>query len=307
MNIPFVREYSSFMNNTEQYQTLYQNQDFETLVDVTSSLRDLNMIRYHVIGLLGIGANAQVLVVLRNKLPILKPALHVFLKIHREILKQDPELEDHETLLEAYESLPYLNQEVEELIDELKRLHRRGSFKKPVDFLVTLNQAFDEENEALLLDLIPQIQPIHLYQVREKVKAHLQKDGSQQIKGLLMLMLIDYKFDEVIALKKGQQLLQFNPIDAINPFLNGVLKEAQEQLSRRIKDPSLLQVAQSLLSSYVLRMVPYEVDIEYYFQTALVALARDYLKLPPEHDDYSETEKETIAKKRHHLETILKL
>jgi hypothetical protein len=295
------------MNNTHDFQTLYQQQDFETLVEVTASLRDLNMVRYHVIGLLGLGANAQVLTVLRNKLSLIQPALNVFLKIHREILKQDSQLEAHDELLQAYDTLPYLNQEVEELVDELKRLYRRGDSKKPVDFLVTLKQALEQENEALLFDLIPQIQPIHLYQVREQVKAFLQQDGSQQLKGLLMLMLIDYKFDEVIALKKGKNLLQFNPIDAVNPFLDGTLNEAQEQLSRRVKDPSLLQVAQSLLSSYVLRMVPYEVDIEYYFLTALVSLARDYLQLPSEQEDFSESEKETLAKKRHHLETILKL
>lgn len=295
------------MKQTHDFQTLYQNQDFETLVDVTSRLEDLNMIRYHVIGLLGIGENARVLSVLKSKLMIIKPALSIFLKIHREVLKQNPELEQHELLLEAYEGLPYLNQEVEELLDELRRLFRRGPSKKPFDFLASLHQAFDHQNEALLLDLIPQIQPIHLYQVREKVKHFLQEDGSQQIKGLLMLMLIDYKFDEIIAIKKGKNVLQFNPIDAVNPFLNGTLQDAKEQLKHHIKDPSLLQIAQSLLASYVLRMVPYEVDIEYYFLKALVSLAREYLKLPLENDDFSESEHDLIAKKRHHLETILKL
>ncbi len=289
------------------YAKLYQNQDFATLVEVTASLHDLNTIRYHLIGLLGLGAHARVLAVMANTLTLLTQSLPTFLKIHREIVKNDRHLEGHERLISAYEDLPYINQESEELIAEIRRLYYRGKEAKPFDYLATLEKALKEKKEALLLDLIPQMKPIHAYQLRELIKETLRGDASQPVKGFLMLMLIDFKFDEVIALKKGLQLLQFNPIDAVNPFMDGTVENAKEELKKRIKDPSLFQVASSLMSAYVLRMVPYELDFEYYFYTALIQTAQTYLQLPINDDDFSESEKGIIAKKRHHLETILKL
>ena len=67
-------------------QTLYEHQDYETLVKRTASLTDLNMIRYHIIGLLGLGANQMVLRVMLAKFAVLQKALSIFIKIHYEIL-----------------------------------------------------------------------------------------------------------------------------------------------------------------------------------------------------------------------------
>jgi hypothetical protein len=296
-----------YMNEEQHFLTLYHEQNFEQLVKETAALSNLSMIRYHLIGLLGMGAYAYVLKVMLAKLPMLTKAMPTFLKIHREILKEQRHLPEHETLLDAYDQLPYLNQESDELIHELRRLFARHPSQSSFDLLTTFQRALSNKDEPLLADLIPQVQAIHLYQSREAIKSLLQSDASQHIKGLLMLQLIDFKFDDVIAYKKGTQTLQFNPIDTVNPFLDGTLDEAREQLKTYIKDPSVLNVAQSLLSTYVVHMVPYAIDLEYYFLIALKHIAMEYLRMPSTLDEYSETEQTLIAKKRHHLETILKL
>lgn len=296
-----------YMHHDTHYLTLYQNQQFEELVKETAHLSDLNTIRFHFMGLLGMGAYAYVLKIMLAKLVMLKPAMPVFLKIHREILKENRDLEDHINLLDAYEQLPYINQETDELIAEIQRLYRSKQNQKPFDFLSTFQQSLTSKNEELLIDLIPQLQAIHLYQSREHIKKLLESDASQHVKGLLMLQLIDFKFDDVIAYKKGKNLLQFNPIDTVNPFLDGTVDAIKEQLQSMVKDPSVLSVAQSLLSTYVIHMIPYAIDVEYYFLIALQRLARSYLRLPEVVETYSETEEAIIEKKRHHLETILKL
>ncbi len=79
-------------------QTLYEQQDYETLVKRTASLSDLNMIRYHVIGLLGIGANQMVLRVMLAKFSLIQKALVIFLKIHYEILKNHRQFQEHALL-----------------------------------------------------------------------------------------------------------------------------------------------------------------------------------------------------------------
>jgi hypothetical protein len=288
-------------------QTLYEQQDYETLVKRTASLSDLNMIRYHVIGLLGIGANQMVLRVMLAKFSIIQKALVIFLKIHYEILKNHRQFQEHAFLFEQYEQLPYLQQEVEEWVSRLRILYQKPphtAYKETLDLFL---DAYEKENMDLLMDLIPQLKPIHLFSAKTQIKTLLTRPFPQRIKGMLVLALVDAKYDETISITKAEKTLSFNPIDTVNPFQDGTFETYQKQVDNMIKDPSVRQIAYSVLTTYMLTMIPFEIDPEYYFFKALVEIAYGYLKLNPPPSDETEDERLLIDKKRHHLETILKM
>lgn len=293
--------------NSNLYQQLYDNQDYEGLVKATAGLADLNMIRYHIIGLLGLGANQLVLKIMLAKFAIIQKALAVFLKIHYEILKTHREFPEHDLLLDRYETLPYLNQEVEERISQIRILFRKPPHTVVKDVYTLFIEAYQKEDHAMLVDLIPQLKPIHIFQAKETIKALLTRPFPQLAKGLLVLALIDFKYDEVIAITKGEKTLSFNPIDTVNPFADGTFETYQGQINDLIKDPSVRQVAYSLLSTYMIKMIPFEIDPEYYFFKALMLTSYDYLKMKMPLGDEDESELQLIEKKQKHLQQILKM
>lgn len=289
------------------FQTLYEKQDYATLVKQTAALSDLNMIRYHLIGLLGLGANQMVLTIMLAKFFLIQKALPIFLKIHYEILKIQRTFPEHAKLIAKYQDLPYISQEVEERISQIHILYSKPIHSQVKDVMTLFQEAYDKEDYDLLMDLIPQLKPIHLFSLKQTIKTLLTRPFPQRMKGMLVLALIDAKYDEVIAITKGEKTLSFNPIDTVNPFADGTFETYQETLDGFIKDPSIRHIAYSLLSTYILSMIPFEIDPEYYFFQGLMQLAYAYLKMPIPPFDGDESEQALITKKRQHLEKILKM
>lgn len=288
------------------YQTLYEQQDYETLVKQTASLRDLNTIRYHIIGLLGLGAHQLVLRIILIKLPVIKSVLPMFLKIHAEILKEHRSFQEHVDLMEAYEQLPYLSQETDEGINTIRRLYLKPPQAKNLSLQEMIIEADTAKNESLLIDLIPQLKAMGLYQLKSQLKTMLLSNYSQHLKGVVVIALIQHRYDETIEMSKDDKIIAFNPIDTINPFENGTFESYKLLLDEQIKDPSLRNISYSILSTYMLKMIPYEFDVEYYFIQAIRSLTHQYLKLPPVKFDVSEEELSLILKKHQEIEIIIK-
>jgi hypothetical protein len=288
------------------YQILYDNQDYEKLVKETDSLKDLNTIRYHIIGLLGMGAQPLVLRIMLAKLHILKPVLTMFLKIHHEILKQQRELPEHALLLEAYENLPYLSQETDEWIMKIRQLYLKPSHVKTLTTVDIVIEAEKKNDEAMLIDVIPQLKAMDVYQLKTVLKSMLLKTYSQHLKGLIVLALIHHRYDEKIDMQKGDQLLSFNPIDTVDPFQDGTFETYKLMLDEHIKDPSVRHIGYSILSTYLLKMIPFEIDIEYYFIQAIRFLTAQYLKMPMPKADLSDDDVNLIHKKKMEIEAVLK-
>jgi hypothetical protein len=284
---------------------LYEKQDFVALAEVTEALDSISAIRFHLIALLGLGEQRQALQVIRLKLQVLKPVLNVFLKIHLEILKLNKDLPEHGLLITAYDELPYLNQEADELIASIRMLYQKPFIQTSADQLKLWIEALKAKDIERIEAFIPQLKPIHIFQARQAIKDFLLLEGFDQTKGMLLLTLVDSRFDEVIGIQKATKLLQFNPIDTPNPFKDGTLKQLKQMLTDVIKDPSLLEISHALMVAYVLRMLPYEVDLDYYGTTAFVDVARTYLKLPVIDHGFSDDERELYEKKKQHFMTIL--
>ena len=289
------------------FQNLYDRQDYATLVKQTAALSDLNMVRYHIIGLLGLGANQMVLTIMLAKFSLIQKALPIFLKIHYEILKTHRTFPEHAKLIEHYQNLPYISQEVEERVSQLQILYSKPANAQVKDTMTLFQEAYDQEDHEMLFDLIPQLKPIHLFTLKQTIKTLLTRPFPQRMKGMLVLALIDARYDEVIAITKGEKTLSFNPIDTVNPFNDETFASYQDTINSLTKDPSVRQVAYSLLSTYMLTMIPFEIDPEYYFFQGLISLAYSYLKMPPPPFDGDESEQTLIEKKRQHLEKILKM
>jgi hypothetical protein len=287
-------------------QTLYEQQDYETLVKRTAALSDLNMIRYHVIGLLGIGANQMVLRVMLAKFSIIQKALVIFLKIHYEVLTLHREYPEHEDLMAAYDQLPYSSQDVEEWVSKIYILYRKPPHPVVKEIIDLFLEAYEKKDEGLLVDLVTQLKPIHVYQLRATLKDILLGHLNQHLKGLIVLTLIHARFDEVIQMSKGDQTLSFNPIDTSDPFDDGTFDQFKQMIDEGMKDPSIRHISYSILSTYILKMIPFEIDVEFYFIQAIRMLTYEYVRLPVPKLDFSEDDWALIDQKKKHIEEVLK-
>jgi hypothetical protein len=286
-------------------QSLYEQQDYETLVKRTMALTDLNMIRFHVIGLLGLGAHAMVLKTMIQKFSLIQKALITFLKIHYEIARIDRQLIEHQGLLTKYDELPYISQEIDEKVQDIRRILNKPSQTNQKDTLALFLDAVQVQDLALLADLIPQLKPIHIFQVKQTIFELLRSTIPHHIKGLLVIALIDVKYDDVVTITRGQETYTFNPIDTVNPFMDGTFQAYQKQIDSLVKDPSVRHIAYALLTTYMMTQLPFAIDPEFYFFQALVMLAYDYLKLPGPQFDGDEGELELITQTKEALAQAL--
>ena len=192
-------------------------------------------------------------------------------------------------------------------MSQIKILFQKPPHIQSKETMQLFVEAFEKKDDEMLIDLIPQLKPIHLWSLKLTIKAILTKGFPQRIKGMLILALIDARYDEVISVSKGEKTLNFNPIDTVNPFKDGTFERYQSELDGMIKDPSVRQIAYSILSTYMLTMVPFEIDPEYYFFRALTEIAYGYLKLKTPKIDDEPQETALIEKKRKHIEMMIKM
>ena len=125
---------------------------------------------------------------------------------------------------EYFQALPYVSQEVEEYLRELPRLIRANELsafqrkeKKEDDIMELLSPS--TKNEELVL-LVSQLGKLDIAPYLPKLKALLSSEVHDDVKGLILMLLVTKRVDEEVDFIKNGEHFHLKPVEIGMPFHN---------------------------------------------------------------------------------------
>ncbi len=228
------------------------------------------------------------------------------LNAHFELLLKNKLYKDAYKALDRYNDLPYVSQEVEEILRDLK--HRISEAEHPT------NKAFsgiDEINEILESSVDNASLSRALFSLKEynfdMYKDSLEKvltkgDVHPSLRTYALIVMVDNHYNKDIHFLHGKFIIKVNPSKLNPPFMNktheAVVNKVHEVAQNNI---SLENTALQLLSYYVMDIYPNIIKEEATDITskAIVALAKKYLSIK------DEEENKDVSKKVKEIEDII--
>ena len=208
------------------------------------------------------------------------------LNAHFELLLKNKLYKDAYKALKMYEDKPYVSQEVEELLRDLKERiqNEEHPSQKGVNGLEEVNEVLEKGNKnadvARVLFALKEYNFNGYVESLEKVIKNPNVHPSLRTYGLIVMVENSYK--KPVSFLKGETLLKVIPAELTPPFLN----ESQDQIMKHLHEScennvSLENTAIQLLNYYTMDIYPEVIkkeDTELVYK-AIVALARKYLQM----------------------------
>ena len=198
----------------------------------------------------------------------------------RFLLKQfDEAYEDYA----YFSSLPYVSQEIEEILRALPKLIRANELasasSKSFDEEVAHAALTDGEDPYAILGVLQQLKDRDITPFLDEIRALLSSDIHEDVKTFALLLLTEKNVDdEFLLLKKGKSY-KLNPSKLGNPFQEQGYLSARKYIGT-LKDSGLSSVMAQLLDQLALSSYPeriFDIAESEEFLAALEEIAYAYL------------------------------
>ena len=113
----------------DSLKSLMDKRQYDLVIKLTEDSQDMNYLFYRISALLATGRGEEALSVIKKNREILQGDLSLLMKVHIEILCLLNNFDEAYEEIKYYENLPYVSQEVEEMIRDLPKLVREEEKK----------------------------------------------------------------------------------------------------------------------------------------------------------------------------------
>lgn len=206
----------------------------------------------------------------------------------------------------AFSSFPYQRQEVEEALADIPRAlrtaERQESLSKssaPSDIRKILSSADSYAILTVLKAMKKEDFPVFEMEVVSLLR---QEAVHPFVRTYALLFLLSLSYSKPVVFLKDGSLSTLKPSELTPPFESGLYREATEELSNFLKDPSAAKAARSILDEAILLSYPADFlagKRKGELLSALSSLSFDYLRSKGEKKRYpgaSEEESEEYEK-----------
>ncbi|MCQ2815202.1 MAG: hypothetical protein MJ227_02800 [Bacilli bacterium] len=266
----------------DNLKSLMDKKEYSLVVKLTENSNDATSLFYRLSSFLALGQPDKSLEVIENNKAILKTNLALLIKIHLEILCILGRFDDAYNALREYENMPYESQQVEEILRDSHKYIRMEE-KKALQVKSFSNEQIIEKLQSKDADEVL----IALDMVRDKdislfiaeIKLILATFPKQSIRSFALLLLVNKKYNDKITFLSQNGLVEVVPCELQPPFIGDDFNNFLREMQIDYKDPSLVENATQILSSYLLYIYPNRVDDDNKtLLLALKAIAMDYMK-----------------------------
>ena len=266
----------------DSLKSLMDNKEYDLVLKITKDSKDINYLFYRVSAFLATGHGQEALQTIEENRSILEGDLPLLMKIHIEILcllgKFDKAYEE----ADYYKNLPYVSQQVEELIADLPKIIRAEEKKSFTSKDISddeLKSRLLEKDDAVVLPALDMIRNKDINIFINEVKEILLNFPKQSIRSFALLLLVQKVYDAELGFNHLGTVITVNPSKIDPPFIGSEFNDFVRALQQEIKDPAVSEDAIQVLSSYIIYMYPVKLDINYgVLITALQYIAYDYLQ-----------------------------
>lgn len=269
----------------DSLKTLMDKREYELVLRLTESSKDTNSLIYRISAFISLGRPQAGLDCLLANRKTLESNLPLLIHVHFELLFILNRFDDAYEEVNYYSNLPYVSQEVEEILRGLPKLVREeekralGSKQMSDEDIAMQLQSKDQTDVIAALDLI---RDRDIFKFVPNIEKLLVSYPKQSIRSFALLLLVQKQINKDVNFNHMDEIIVVNPRKLIPPFIGEKFNSFTKKLDNEFKDPVLSQNAVQLLSSYIIYIYPStisfkdEVTVEALFQ-----ISSSYMQISP--------------------------
>ena len=250
----------------DNLKTLFEKGYYELIIKLTDNSDEPIHLLFRLLSLVCLNNDQEALKLIDTKQEIFeKNYPEKLIKTHLELLLKNQRFEDANAALNHYQNLPYISQNVEEmLINYPKQIEALKNNKN--------NQVFSEEEiDDILLnstdgykisEAIFSLRKMNISIFIDTIKKFItRKDVHPYYRTFGLLLLVDFKYNENIQFLYNDNLINANPSNLKPPFMDNKYNLLCEKIYFKTnKNISIQEGALHLLNCYILCIYPNELD-----------------------------------------------
>ncbi len=270
------------MDNLE---SLYYKKEYQLVLDLTKDSTDPRELLMRISCLIITGkTDAALDEIEKNQSIIEKKYQKRLMKIHFELLFSKGLFDEARIALKHYEDLPYVSQEVEELMREMKdRIEEESHPKSSHTF--NIDDIFDvlekETDSAKISQVLFNLKNYNLNIYIDSLKIFMKReDVNPNFRTYALILLIDEKYDEEVGFLSRKELISVIPTKLTPPFMSNSFNETCRLITDKCNhDVSMIETALHLFNCYIIDTYPEDIYSigEDMLSSAFIRIAESYL------------------------------
>lgn len=272
------------MNKIEE---LFEQKNFDLMIKLIGDSHDSKERFLVLSALVQQGKNKEALDEIDKYQTILETS-HPFqlMKMHFELLLSEKLYDEARIKLRHYENLPYISQEVEEFLREMKLRIEDEAHQKKGSNLIPLDEVFETletgSQTSEIAQTIFQLKNYNINLLIDSLRIFLKrKDVHPNFRTYVLIYLVDQKYDSEIEVFLDGKIVVVNPAKITPPFMHEDFNEVCRQITIfGDGDTSVIETALHLFNCYILDTYPEDIyeDGIIEIAQAFVYIALSYLK-----------------------------
>ena len=270
------------MDNLE---SLYYKKEYDLVLSLTKDSTDPKELLMRVSCLIITGkTDAALDEIEKNQAIIEKVYQKRLMKIHFELLLSKGLFDEARLALKHYENLPYVSQEVEEFMRDMKERIEEESHPKSHQN-INIEDIYDvlekETDSAKISQVLFQLKNFNLNIYIDSLKIFMKReDVNPNFRTYALILLIDEKYDEEVGFLSRKGLIVVNPTKLEPPFMSKSFNETCRLITEKCNhDVSMIETALHLFNCYIIDTYPEDIYSvgEDKLSSAFIRIAESYL------------------------------
>lgn len=265
--------------------SLFEKKEYDLILQLTKDSRDPKELLMRISCLVIQGKVDQALDEIEKNQSIIETKyLLKLMKMHFELLLSRKLFDEARIELRHYENLPYVSQEVEEFLREIKdRIEEEAHPKSHQKFeLDEIYDILEKETEmSKISQVLFSLKNYNLNIYIDSLKIFLKRsDVHPNFRTYALMLLIDEKFDGVVDFLSRNGQVKINPSKITPPFMSKEFNETCRLITEKCNhDISMIETALHLFNCYIIDTYPediYAPGLEK-LSSAFIRIAESYL------------------------------
>lgn len=183
------------------------------------------------------------------------------MKLHFELLLSKGLYDEARLALTHYENLPYVSQEVEEFMKDMKtriedEAHPKAKKTIPMDEIYDVLEK--ETNQGIISQVIFSLKDYNINGYIDSLKIFiLREDVHPNFRTYALILLVDNKYDEDIEFLSLNGVITVNPSQLEPPFMSSSFNETCKQITIKCEqNVTLIETALHLFNCFIIDTYP---------------------------------------------------
>lgn len=267
----------------DNLKTLMDRHEYDLVIKLTEGSTNMDYLFYRISALLAMTRGEEAIECIKNNRHILEGDLPLLMKVHIEILCLLERFDEAYEELDYYKNLPYVSQQVEELIHDLPKLIREEEKKANGSKTLSddeLKERLKSTDEKYVLPAIDMVRARDINVFLKEIQSIMVNFPRQSIRSFALLLLVQKRVDKEMEFDHIGQLIKVNPSKLNPPFIGAEFNAFVKKLQNNLKDPAVSDDAIQILSSYLIHIYPDNVneDDDIVIE-ALRSISNEYLRV----------------------------